>query len=298
MRVDGDCNLQAADLWFSYRFPADSCAPANAVILRAAAQTVMMRGIAYESGLAEFDFMLQAMSRVKKLLLPILLGPLVSCAEMPNFNDAATIPVAEVINGLKCELSGFYIEHAQYRIAALQIDPRKLTSIDLTLKVVNGREAGIGGKAGVIPFAGGGLTPSLNFGVKSTETITTTASFTMQQIVTNQLDCKGLKLAATNLGLRKWLTDYFEEQTRIVKGEPGVALAAVVLETSFGVSMSGGARADVVFYPVSATASATAARDDIQSLRIIFRGPYAKDAERPDNGGPVPYFRSVPRRTD
>lgn len=244
--------------------------------------------------------MLQAISRFKNLLLPLFIGPLASCAEMPNFNGAATIPVAEVINGLKCELSGFYIEHAKYQIAALQIDPRKLTSIDLTLKVVNGREAGIGGKAGLIPFAGGGLTPSLNFGVQSTETITTTASFTMQQIVTNQLDCKGLKLAATDLGLRKWLTDYFEEQTRIVKGEPGVALATVVLETSFGVSLSGGARADVIFYPVSATASAAAGRDDIQSLKITFRGPYAKDVERSNNGnGPVPYFRSIgPRRSD
>lgn len=246
---------------------------------------------------AGFELMLQAIKRARIWLLPVLIGPLVSCAGTPNFNDAATIPVSDVINGLKCELSGFYVEHARYQIAALQIDPRKLTSIDLTLKVVNGREAGVSGKAAVIPFAGGGLTPSLNFGVKSTETITTTASFTMQQIVTNELDCKGLKLATTDLGLRRWLSDYFQEQTRIVKGEPGVALATVVLETSFGVSLSGGAKADVVFYPVSATASAAAARDDIQALKITFRGAYSKDAERPNNGS-GPYFRGLPRRED
>ncbi len=42
--------------------------------------------------------MLQAIKRAKKLLLPILIGPLVSCAGMPNFNDAATIPVARTLS--------------------------------------------------------------------------------------------------------------------------------------------------------------------------------------------------------
>jgi hypothetical protein len=243
--------------------------------------------------------MITAKLRVKRLLTALVVLPLWACSSTPSFNDAATIPVAWLINGLKCELSGFYVEHASYGIPALQIDARKLTSIDLTLKVVNTRDAGLSGKsAAVLPFAGGTLVPSLNLGVKSTETITTTASFTMQQLATQQLDCTGLKLAANNLGLRKWLTDYFREQTQIVRGEPGVALSTVVLDTSFGVALSGGAKADLLFFPVSATASASATRDDIQSIKITFRGPYAKDAERPSGGGPVHHFRGVPRSRD
>jgi hypothetical protein len=217
---------------------------------------------------------------------PLLLG---ACAGSLSYQGAPSIPVAAILNGLKCELSGFYAKHKDYPIRALQLDPRKTSSIDLSLKVMNGSEAGVNGKAGVLPFLGGSLVPSLSFGVENSQTIATTVSFDLEQKATKQLDCAGIKLAEKGLGLREWLEDYFLEQANVAAGEPRVGLSTVVLETNFGVSYSGGVRGDLQFHPVQLTASASASRQDIQALKITFRGAFTKRQEYSDT--PPHYFR-------
>jgi hypothetical protein len=218
-----------------------------------------------------------------------------ACAGSLSYQGAPSIPVAAILNGLKCELSGFYAKHKAYRIQALRLDPNKPATVELSLKVVSGSEADANVKAGVLPFGGGTILPSFNLGVENSQTITTTVSFDMEQQAAAQLDCTTIEIAEKGLALRDWLEQYFEEQAKIVKGAPGVGLATVVLDTNFGVTFSAGARADLQFHPVQATASAAATRQDIQSLRITFRGPFTKP---PEYGKKEPDVRHYYKRTD
>jgi hypothetical protein len=202
-----------------------------------------------------------------------------ACAGGLTYQGAPTIPVAAILNGLKCELSGFYTKHKDYQIRALQLDPDKPSTVDLSLKVVSGNEAGLGIETGVLPFLGASFGPSFSFGVENSQTITTTVTFDMQQKAARQLDCRNIAIAVRGLALRDWLEQYFKDQANIVKGEPGVGLGTVVLDTNFGVTISAGFKGDLQFHPVQLATSAAAARQDIQSLRITFRGPFTKAPE-------------------
>lgn len=216
----------------------------------------------------------------------LLVLPLSACVNLPP--DLATtelIPASAIINGIKCELNALYLNHGN-KNGIIGLSPNYMSTIDITLKVVVSNDVKISAKY-VLPFTSIGVTPELGASSRQAVTITQTSTYIMEQGAQKALNCAAAGSTKLNgMGLRSWLAQNLADQKAIIVGDPKVGLVTTSVETAFGVTNTGSAGVGVGlnFVPLTVTPSVAATREDVQSLKIIFRGRAAPSATSPNLG--------------
>jgi len=207
------------------------------------------------------------------------------CGKPYRFVDAPTVPEADVINGLKCEIATFLAWAKQQKRPGrvfFSLDPAQVADVELTLKTTTQRGAGV---SAVLAFAGGSIVPAIGASVQESETLTGTTSFFLQQrLEPKQVSCIGLPGDRPGIGLFDWLKAKFETEDTIRAGSPRAGLRSLVATTDFGVKRD--VEGKVSFVPLSVTPSAFYSSDDVQSLKVTFRGHHASPGAPERAGGP------------
>lgn len=167
-------------------------------------------------------------------------------------------------------------------VAAFQIDPAQVADVELTLKTTTQRGAGV---SAVLAFAGASVVPAIGASVQESETLTGTTTFFLQQrLEPKQVSCVGLPGDRPGIGLSDWLKAKFDTEDKIRAGSPRAGLRSLVATTDFGVKRD--VEGKVSFVPLNVTPSAFYSNDDVQSLKITFRGHHANPEARERVGGP------------
>lgn len=209
------------------------------------------------------------------------------CSKPYRFVDAPKVPEAEVINGLKCEIASFLAWAKQQKRTGrvfFSLDPAQVADVELTLKTTTQSGAGV---SAVFAFAGGTVVPTIGASVQESETLTGTTSFYLQQrLEPQQVSCVGLPGDRPGVGLFEWLKAKFETEDKIRAGSPRAGLRSLVATTDFGVKRD--IEGKVSFVPLSVTPSAFYSSDDVQSLKVTFRGHHASPGAREQVGGQDP----------
>lgn len=209
------------------------------------------------------------------------------CGKPYRFSNLPTVPEADVINGLKCEIGTFLAwakEQKRTGRVFFSLDPAQVADVELTLKTTTQRGAGV---SAVFAFAGGTVIPSIGASVQESETLTGTTSFFLQQrLEPQQVSCVGLPGDRPGVGLFEWLKAKFETEDSIRPGSPRAGLRSLVAVTDFGVKRD--VEGKVSFVPLSVTPSAFYASDDVQNLKVTLRGYHANPGAREQVGGQDP----------
>jgi hypothetical protein len=204
-----------------------------------------------------------------------------------NFENQPVIPVADIVNGIKCELNEFLRSDVVKQADVFAFNKEHYATIELKLKVVASHGVGTGSiTPGVLPFGTVSVGPSFSFSRNQTRTLQTTTTFAMMQFADAAIDCANIVSLAEGMGLRIWLEEYFKEERMIVPGEPKIAVSHINLTSDFGVRQVGEAGFKLIFTLLSLAPSASATQEDVQSISITFRGQHPMNAvlyKRPDN---------------
>ena len=214
----------------------------------------------------------------------LLLLPLSACVNLPP--DLATtelIPASTIINGIKCELNALYLQNKK-KPDVIGLSPDYMTTIDITLKVVASNDEKISAKY-VLPFTSISVSPEFGASSRQAVTVTQTSTYIMEQGAQSALKCESIHLTKLNgMGLRSWLAQNLADQRAIIVGDPQVGLVTTSVETAFGVTntVSGGVSVGLNFIPLTVTPSVAATREDVQTLKILFRGRAAPPATSPN----------------
>jgi hypothetical protein len=205
-----------------------------------------------------------------------------SMAYLGRNSPPQEVPVAAVVNAIKCEVNDVFYEQQkmpQKRAFRLKLEKSALSKIKLNLRVARG-----GGLAlSQINVTGTPLQALVSFspnahplaaGASVNSTIGVEVSIIMEQTANRSLDCNTRKVVRTKgLVLKDWLTKLIDQgQDQIMSDGPATRLSEIVLTTNFEVGATVGLSPAIAIIP-----TANASTSYTNQLQITLKG----DSEDP-----------------
>jgi len=189
------------------------------------------------------------------------------------------VPVAAVINTLKCGLSKALEADKQGRSGI-----RDATAVViLDVNVVQGKELDGSFSAGIPVSGGGSFAPRLSASSKSTITNNTTIEFNVEIAGSNPEACNAINGIYQDAGFSGWLAQAVTDINNAVGGPPLASMQKYKFDSNFVVKRGAKGGAEFNIVPVKLGASFDVSRDDVQHIKIEIAAVGRKGGKR---GGP------------
>lgn len=213
---------------------------------------------------------------------------LAGCSTLPLQSGGSGIEEWKVVNAVKCEVQDFLNSRKGRPDGRFYtLSPVYAGQAELTLKTSTGKSASAA-VGTILPLGSGTIAPSFGVSVSEAKTISSTTVFLFQQKQAGGLaDCTRLPEAERMTTFSGWLEKKFDSERFILAGNPKVGLRQIVLATDFGIrqDIQGGVK--LSFIPVTVSGGATASQEDVQTLKLTFRGHFAENPPKLPDSGPA-----------
>ncbi|TBY21687.1 hypothetical protein E0H93_32055 [Rhizobium leguminosarum bv. viciae] len=213
-----------------------------------------------------------------------LLCAISACASRPP-QPTALIPVARVVNSLKCEFAKYLTE---YRGERLNLHDWGVAGT-LTMNVAtSGSVSGDVSATGLVPFQGASAGIGVTASVTQKYTTTVNVDFELESKADSTAICaagKGL-LVESGIGFGSWLTNLGQQLDQAAAGHPKFAVSGLDYELVFALERSAGISGNITVIPLALSAEALATRNDVQTLKVALVPPQEVIGKKKD-GTPI-----------
>jgi hypothetical protein len=221
---------------------------------------------------------------VRRFSSVALVCVLSACASRPP-QPTALIPVARVVNSLKCEFAKFLTE---YRGKRLDLHDWGVSGT-LTMNVAtSGSVSGEVSATGLVPFQGASAGIGIKASVTQKYTTTVNVDFELESKADNASICTSAKalLVESGIGFGSWLSNLGDQLDQAAGGHPKFAVSGLDYELVFALERSGGVSGNITVIPLALSAEALATRNDVQTLKVVLVPPQEVIGEKKD-GTPI-----------
>jgi hypothetical protein len=198
------------------------------------------------------------------------------CAGLQN-SDRRPIPVAVILNTVKCEIAGYFQDEKARDSPRIRfLEAQKPFVVTLQLKTVNSDQFGVNTKIGptVLPF--GSASAGIGFSQTTTETSDTTNTILINPYATDLSVCDaatastGAGIMAPGLGIRAYLKEFGDQLEVTTAGHPMMIYDKISYTRSFGIlkKINGDGSIGFTAVPVTVNLSGETSREDVQTIKF------------------------------